>query len=80
MRLNPEDIAAVKPYLDGSETLASVTITADPDLARGDLELSTDGLRYADRLAPKAASAAKLARKKPSAAVGATENGTGPAV
>lgn len=80
LRLNPEDIAAVKPYLDGSETLASVTITADPDLARGDLELSTDGLRYADRLAPKAASAAKLARKKPSAAVGATENGTGPAV
>ena len=66
LRLNPDDIAAIKPYLQGSQTLSMVTITADQDLARGDLELSTDGLRYADKLMPKPNAAAKTARKKPS--------------
>ena len=66
LRLNPEDIAAVKPYLQGSETLALVSITADPELARGDMELSTDGLRYADRVMPKPVAAAKAVRKTPS--------------
>ena len=80
LRLNPEDIAAVRPYLQASETLASVTITSDPDLARGDLELSTDGLRYADRLMAKPPSAPKAGRKTASSGVEATGSGTGAAV
>ena len=56
----------MKPYLQGSETLALVSITADPELARGDMELSTDGLRYADRVMPKPVAAAKAVRKTPS--------------
>jgi hypothetical protein len=51
--MNPDDIAAIKPYLAASETLSSIIISADTDLARGDIELSTDNLRYADRVIPK---------------------------
>jgi flagellar biosynthesis/type III secretory pathway protein FliH len=53
LRMNPDDIAAIKPYLAASETLSSIIISADTDLARGDIELSTDNLRYADRVIPK---------------------------
>jgi flagellar assembly protein FliH len=62
LRMNPDDIAAIKPYIATSETLGSIIISPDADLARGDIELSTDNLRYADRLMPKTAPSTKLRR------------------
>lgn len=50
LRLNPDDIAALKPYIEFSETLSEVNLVAAPNLGRGDVELSVDGMRYADRL------------------------------
>lgn len=77
LRLNPEDLAAVKPYLANSETLSPVSISADPDLARGDFEVSTDSLRYADKMAPKPEASAKVRRNVAPRAEGDQDPGTG---
>ena len=77
LRLNPEDLAAVKPYLANSETLSPVSISADPDLARGDFEVSTDSLRYADKMAPKPQASAKVRRNVAPRAEGDQDPGTG---
>ena len=77
LRLNPEDLAAVKPYLANSETLSPVSISADPDLARGDFEVSTDSLRYADKMAPKPQASAKVRRNVAPQAEGDQDPGTG---
>lgn len=77
LRLNPEDLAAVKPYLANSETLSPVSISADPDLARGDFEVSTDSLRYADKMAPKPQVSAKVRRNVAPRAEGDQDPGTG---
>jgi hypothetical protein len=71
--MNPDDIAAIKPYLAASETLSSIIISADADLARGDIELSTDNLRYADRLMPKLAPGAMVRRSAEATADEVTE-------
>jgi flagellar biosynthesis/type III secretory pathway protein FliH len=73
LRMNPDDIAAIKPYLAASETLSSIIISADADLARGDIELSTDNLRYADRLMPKLAPGAMVRRSAEATADEVTE-------
>ncbi len=77
LRLNPEDLAAVKPYLANSETLSPVSISADPDLARGDFEVSTDSLRYADKMAPKPQASARVRRNVAPRAEGDQDPGTG---
>lgn len=77
LRLNPEDLAAVKPYLANSETLSPVSISADPDLARGDFEVSTDSLRYADKMAPKPQASTKVRRNVAPQAEGDQGPGTG---
>lgn len=77
LRMSPEDLAAVKPYLANSETLVSVSISADPDLARGDFEISTDSLRYADKLVPTQPATARTRRNSPPAADADHDTGTG---
>ena len=78
LRMNPDDITAIKPYLAASETLSSIIISADADLARGDIELSTDNLRYADRLMPRPSPGATVRRSAESIAseVTGTAGGT----
>lgn len=63
LRMNPDDYAAVKPYLVTSETMVSIAIATDPGLARGDFEVSTDSLRYADKMASRPTSPSKSRRR-----------------
>lgn len=77
LRMNPDDIAAIKPYIATSETLGSIIISPDADLARGDIELSTDNLRYADRLMPKTAPSPKPRRSATALGDDGAENDSG---
>lgn len=49
VHLHPDDLAALRPHLPGSE-LQDVTLTAAPGLQRGDVEVRAEGIRLADRL------------------------------
>jgi flagellar assembly protein FliH len=51
--LNPDDLAAITPHLDGSDLLAGVGMHADPGLARGDVDIRADGIRLRDLLMPE---------------------------
>lgn len=50
VRLNPDDLAAIRPHLAGCEVLEGATLVADVRLARGDVEVRADGIRLADLL------------------------------
>jgi len=50
VRLNPEDLEAIRPHLAGCEVLEGAALTADARLARGDVEVRAEGIRLADLL------------------------------
>lgn len=50
VRLNPDDLEAIRPHLAGCEVLEGAALTADPRLARGDVEVRAEGIRLADLL------------------------------
>lgn len=50
IRLNPDDLAAITPHLDGFEVIAAASLQGDPRLARGDVDIRSDGIRLADLL------------------------------
>ncbi|MGP3697179.1 FliH/SctL family protein [Rhodobacter sp. NSM] len=62
IRLNAEDLRAVAPHVGGSDLLAEARISADPRLARGDVEVRADGIVLADLIGvppePRAAAGA----------------------
>lgn len=47
LRLNPDDLAAIAPHLSGTD-LDGATLSPDPALRRGDVEVRADGIRLAD--------------------------------
>lgn len=49
LRLNPDDLTAIAPHLAGTD-LDGATLTPDPALNRGDVEVRADGIRLADVL------------------------------
>lgn len=49
LRLNPDDLTAIAPHLAGTD-LDGATLTPDPALKRGDIEVRADGIRLADVL------------------------------
>lgn len=49
LRLNPDDLIAIAPHLAGTD-LDGATLTPDPALNRGDVEVRADGIRLADVL------------------------------
>lgn len=49
LRLNPDDLTAIAPHLAGTD-LDGATLTPDPALKRGDVEVRADGIRLADVL------------------------------
>lgn len=49
LRLNPDDLSAIAPHLAGTD-LDGATLTPDPALNRGDVEVRADGIRLADVL------------------------------
>jgi hypothetical protein len=52
LRLHPADLDAISTLVSGSEALSNVRLIANPDLARGDVDLSLGGVRLADILGP----------------------------
>lgn len=50
VRLNPDDLEAIRPHLAGCEVLEGAVLAADPRLARGDVEVRAEGIRLADLL------------------------------
>lgn len=50
VRLNPDDLEAIRPHLAGCEVLEGAALTADARLARGDVEVRAEGIRLADLL------------------------------
>lgn len=50
VRLNPDDLAAIRPHLAGCEVLEGAALAADARLARGDVEVRAEGIRLADLL------------------------------
>ena len=52
LRLHPADLDAISALVSGSEALSNVRLIANPDLARGDVDLSLGGVRLADILGP----------------------------
>lgn len=50
LRLHPDDLAAITPFLGDSELLASSRLVAEPRLSRGDVDIRADGIRLADLL------------------------------
>jgi flagellar assembly protein FliH len=48
LRLNPDDLSAITPHLAGYDVLGGAVLTADPRLARGDVEVRAEGIRLAD--------------------------------
>jgi flagellar biosynthesis/type III secretory pathway protein FliH len=52
LRLHPADLAAIGPLITGSEIMSQARLLANPDLARGDVDLSLGGVRLADILGP----------------------------
>ncbi|MEZ5753697.1 MAG: FliH/SctL family protein [Paracoccaceae bacterium] len=54
IRLNPDDLAAIMPHLDGFEVIAGASLQGDPRLARGDVDVRSDGIRLADLLEVRA--------------------------
>lgn len=51
LHLNPEDHAALRPHLDGSDLLSDSRIVPDAALARGDVTLRIGGIELRDVLA-----------------------------
>jgi flagellar assembly protein FliH len=51
LRLNPNDLTAIASHLAGTD-LDGATLTPDPTLNRGDVEVRADGIRLADVLGP----------------------------
>lgn len=50
VRLNPDDLEAIRPHLAGCEVLDGAMLAADARLARGDVEVRAEGIRLADLL------------------------------
>lgn len=50
LRLNPDDLQAITPHLSDTD-LEGASLTPDPSLRRGDVEVRADGIRLADLLA-----------------------------
>jgi flagellar assembly protein FliH len=50
LRLHPDDLAAITPLIQNSDSLSGMRILASDDLARGDVDLAVDGLRMSDRI------------------------------
>jgi flagellar assembly protein FliH len=48
LRLNPEDLAAIGPHLEGFDVLGGAVLVADARLARGDVDVRAEGIRLAD--------------------------------
>ncbi len=49
LRLNPDDLTAIAPHLAETD-LVGATLTPDPALRRGDIEVRADGIRLSDVL------------------------------
>lgn len=47
LRLNPDDLTAISPHLAATD-LDGATLSPDPTLRRGDIEVRADGIRLAD--------------------------------
>ena len=52
LRLHPEDLDAIADFVSQSDLLSGMRMVASADLARGDVELTLDGLAVTDRLEP----------------------------
>ncbi|MDA0963361.1 MAG: FliH/SctL family protein, partial [Proteobacteria bacterium] len=65
LRLHSDDLAAITPLIENSDSLSNMRIIASDDLARGDVDLAVDGLRMSDRILgqPATRTAARAARK-----------------
>lgn len=50
LRLHPDDLAAIEPFIAGSDSLAAMRILATEELLRGDVDLTVEGLRLSDRI------------------------------
>ncbi|ULB09839.1 flagellar assembly protein FliH [Cereibacter azotoformans] len=74
LRLNAEDLRAVAPHLEAGGICPPTRITADPRLARGDLEVRAEGIVLADLIgvAPLAAAPRRDPETAPADAIGAS--------
>lgn len=52
LRLHPDDLDAIADFVSQSDLLSGMRMVASADLARGDVELTLDGLAVTDRLEP----------------------------
>ncbi|SPF80082.1 FliH/SctL family protein [Pseudoprimorskyibacter insulae] len=52
LRLHPEDLAAIKPHLDGSDLLSGARIRPDDSLSRGDIVLRVGDIAMEDIMRP----------------------------
>lgn len=50
LRLHPDDLAAITPFLPDSDLLTASRLVAEPRLSRGDVDIRADGIRLADLL------------------------------
>lgn len=55
IRLNPDDLAAITPHLDGSEIALSGKFVGDAHLARGDITIKAGSIKLDDILKPRSA-------------------------
>jgi flagellar assembly protein FliH len=52
VRLNPLDLFVLKPILEQSKDLLNLRLVSDANLQRGDIDLSLEGIRLTDAVAP----------------------------
>lgn len=50
LRLHPDDLVAIEPFVAASDSLSAMRIVAAPELSRGDVDLTVEGLRLSDRI------------------------------
>ena len=50
LRLHPDDHQAIAALIAGSDSLATMRVVTSPELSRGDVDLTVDGLRISDRI------------------------------
>ncbi len=55
VRLNPDDFAAIKPHLAGSDLLNPDRIGPDDNLSRGDVDIRSGAVQLRDVLFPQGA-------------------------